>query len=292
MVLLDEIEKAHKDVQHLFLQLFDAGRLTDSRGHVADGRNAIFIMTTNLGAKEAMGFLSDQKSYEEQLQAAIDQYFSAEFLNRVNRVVYFKPLTEKLLLAIFDKFLDQELQRFQVQGIEIEVAEPLKLALCEKYTDSKRGARPLQRAIEDEIIAPLTDKLLSGEIRPGMKKITIGAEGQVKAPKQASALQVTAAKPPVDDESANRVVLQELVQHLEQETGLTLILADGALEILCSRFWLEQRENLSTRQAFEKFVRIPLSEKVVAGEFQTGEGVEIFRNIDRIDFKKYVGDKK
>ena len=168
VILLDEIEKAHKDVQHLFLQLFDAGRITDLHGHVADGRNAIFIMTTNLGAKEAIGLIAEPRSYEEKLQVAIEQHFSAEFLNRLDRIVYFKPLTEELLLAIFDKFFSQAVERFRVQNITVEVTEIFKHHLCQKYADAKRGARPLQRGIEDEIITPLTDKLLSGEIKPGM----------------------------------------------------------------------------------------------------------------------------
>lgn len=169
VILLDEIEKAHKDVQHLFLQLFDAGRITDSRGHTADGRNAIFIMTTNLGAKEAMGLITEAKSYKEKLQTAIEDHFSAEFLSRINRIVYFEPLTEELLLTIFDKFFAQAVERFREQNIEIEITESYKRSLCKKYTDVKRGARPLQRGIEDEIITPLTDKFISGEIKSGMK---------------------------------------------------------------------------------------------------------------------------
>ncbi len=174
VVLLDEIEKAHHDIQYTFLQLFDAGRLTDSRGNLADGRNAIFIMTTNLGAREAIGFINQQNSYQQQLQTAIEKHFSAEFLNRISRIVYFNPLTEDLLLAIFDKFLAQALSRFAAQGIEVEVSDDYKRALCRKHTDTRRGARPLQRAVEDEIVIPLTEKLLDGEITPG-QKITLEA---------------------------------------------------------------------------------------------------------------------
>jgi ATP-dependent Clp protease ATP-binding subunit ClpC len=174
VILLDEIEKAHKDVQHIFLQLFDAGRITDSRGHVADGRNAIFIMTTNLGAKEAMGLINERRSYKEKLQTAIEEHFSAEFLNRISRIVYFDPLTEDLLLAIFDKFFAQAVERFRAQNIEVEVADGLKRALCTKYTDVKRGARPLQRAIEDEIITPLADMIISGDIVPNMRVTVSG----------------------------------------------------------------------------------------------------------------------
>jgi ATP-dependent Clp protease ATP-binding subunit ClpA len=173
VILLDEIEKAHKDVQHLFLQLFDAGRITDSRGHVADGRNAIFIMTTNLGAKEAMGLISDPRSYKEKLQTAIEEHFSAEFLNRISRIVYFNPLTEELMLAVFDKFFDQAIKRFEGQGIKVEVTEGFKRELCSRCAKMNRGARPLQRAIEDEIISPLADKIISGEIDLE-KKIIIG----------------------------------------------------------------------------------------------------------------------
>jgi ATP-dependent Clp protease ATP-binding subunit ClpC len=297
VVLLDEIEKAHKDVQHLFLQLFDAGRITDSRGHVADGRNAIFVMTTNLGAREALGFATERKPYEEQLQIAIEKHFTAEFLGRVSRVIYFKPLSEELLLAIFDKFLAQATQRFQAQGITLEVAEPFKRALCQKHSDPKRGARPLQCAIEDEIIAPLTDKLLAGEIGPGMRVI-IGAGDQVEARKLPPAAEpkpptpALQSPPPVSDEAANLALLQKLVRQFEQESGLSLTLAEGAREILCSPYWAESRKQLTTPQAFEKFVRAPLLEQIQAGTFQAGESVEVLRNIDHIDFKKRAGGKK
>ena len=120
-----------------------------------------------------MGLIAEPKSYKEKLQAAIEEHFSAEFLNRINRIVYFRPLTEELLLAIFDKFFAQAIARFRAQNIEIEVTESFKRALCQKYADIKRGARPLQRGIDDEIVTPLTDKLISGELRSGMK-ITVG----------------------------------------------------------------------------------------------------------------------
>lgn len=171
VILLDEIEKAHPDAQHLFLQLFDAGRITDSRGYIADGRNAIFIMTTNLGAKEAIGLISEAKSYKQKLQIAIEEHFSAEFLNRINRIVYFEPLSQELVLAIFDKFFAQDVKRFRIQNIEIDVTGDFKREFCAKHMDIKHGARPLQRAIEDEIISPLADKIISGEIKPGMKII-------------------------------------------------------------------------------------------------------------------------
>ncbi len=178
VILLDEIEKAHEDVQHLFLQLFDAGRLTDSRGRVADGRNALFIMTSNLGAKEALGFRRQQKTYHDRIQRAIEQHFTPEFLNRLDRIVYFAPLNETTLGAIFDKHFTAAVAPLRDRGIVVEVTPARKAALVEQQLNTDRGARPLQRAIEDELIGPLTDRLLAGEIQPGMQ-VTIEADGIV-----------------------------------------------------------------------------------------------------------------
>ena len=175
VILLDEIEKAHEDMQHLFLQLFDAGRLTDSRGRVADGRNALFIMTSNLGAKEALGFPGQQKTYRGRIQTAIERHFTPEFLNRVDRIIYFEPLNETTLGAIFDKHFAAAVASLRAQGIVVDVVPARKAVLVQQHLNADRGARPLQRAIEDELIGPLTDKLLAGEIRPGMR-VTIGED--------------------------------------------------------------------------------------------------------------------
>lgn len=133
VILLDEIEKAHVDVQNLFLQLFDAGRITDARGNIADGRSAIFIMTTNLGAKEALGF-ADRESYERQMHNSIEKHFSPEFLNRISRIIYFNPLTKELLLVIFDKFFAQAAERFRSQSIEVKVTDAFKEVLMRKLS--------------------------------------------------------------------------------------------------------------------------------------------------------------
>jgi len=170
VILLDEIEKAHEDVQHLFLQLFDAGRLTDSQGHLADGRNAIFIMTTNLGAREALGFRGQESSYRRQFQAAVEEHFSPEFLNRVDRIICFDPLSEATLLLIFDKQFSRVATRMQTQGVEVEATESYRRALVRRCAreSPQQGARPLIRIIEEAIVEPLTDRLLDGTIRPGM----------------------------------------------------------------------------------------------------------------------------
>jgi len=173
VVLLDKMEKAHKDVQHLFLQLFDSGRLTDSQGRLADGRNTIFIMTTKLGAKEALGFTNEAESYQEKLKAAIDKHFTLEFLNRIDRIVYFTPLNEDTLVAIFDREFAPFQARLRAEkGVEITIAKDAKRQIVKHVAKQLRGAHPLRRLIEDQVMAPIVDKLLTGKYKPGTR-ITI-----------------------------------------------------------------------------------------------------------------------
>lgn len=302
VILLDEVEKAHVDVQHMFLQLFDAGRLTDARGNLADGRNAIFIMTTNLGAKKALGFIGQQDSYREQLDAAITEHFTPEFLNRINRIVYFEPLTVEVLLLIFDKLFAPVAQRFKEQGVVVEVHQEFKKYLCRRFADSTRGARPLERAIDDEIVAPLTDKLLAGEIKTGMKVI-VGEDLEMDL-SDASPARLLALDNDLPDlmfeggsnlgmderEARSREILTPLMQKLStqlREYDIESTLTDGAQELLCSPFWEDQRNNLSTSDAFTEFVMQPLLQKIEAEEFQSDDRIEINRSTDlTIEFKK------
>jgi len=164
IVLLDEMEKADTEVQDLFLQLFDAGRLTDGRGRIADGRNALFIITTNLGAQEALSLGEADKTYQEKLQFAIDGHFSSEFLGRLDRIIYFNPMTHELMEAIFDRLLEGARRGLEGQGIQVEVTPPFRADFCHRHADPLRGARPLLHAIEDEIIGWLGDQMLEGKL--------------------------------------------------------------------------------------------------------------------------------
>jgi ATP-dependent Clp protease ATP-binding subunit ClpA len=316
VVLLDEIEKAHPDVQHLFLQLFDAGRLTDARGNLADGRNAIFIMTTNLGAKEALGFIGQQKPYRNRLHEAIVAHFTPEFLNRIDRIAYFNPLTPALLLEIFDKLFAPVAARFRAQGIEVEVAEPFKRKLCAQYADEKRGARPLTRGIEDEIVAPLTDKLLAGELKPGMK-VRLGEESEFEmhdAPnldpvgfdqKQPASPQDPAPPPDPDvspgmdlrmdpEEVRNRQIVAPLLAALQArlaEQDVDVVMKESAWEKLCSPYMADAAVKANVAAGFSRLVEEPLLQKVEAGEFQAGDRIEIYKNSDlNIDFRKAEGE--
>lgn len=179
VVLLDEMEKAHEDVQHLFLQLFDNGRLTDSHGNIADGRQAIFIMTTNLGARGVMGTLQGD-GYREVLKTAVYNHFSPEFMNRLDRIVYFQPLDEAALLAIFDKEFQPFQARFEQQGIRVAVPDDIKRQIVEQVAQQQIGARPLQRYIEDQIVTPLIDKLLDEDFPTST--VHIGRDIELRSP--------------------------------------------------------------------------------------------------------------
>jgi ATP-dependent Clp protease ATP-binding subunit ClpA len=168
VVLLDEIEKAHEDVQNLLLQLFDSGHLTDSHGRPAYGHNAVFIMTTTLGAKDASGFANAPERYQDILKAAIDEHFTTDFLSCIDRIVYFAPLDEAALVAIFDREFAPFQRRFKTEkGIEVTVAQRVKQQLARKVVQQSQGARPLRRLIKDRVITPVVNKLLSGKYRPG-----------------------------------------------------------------------------------------------------------------------------
>lgn len=315
VVLFDEIEKAHPDVQHLFLQLFDAGRITDSHGNSAYGRNAIFIMTTNLGAKEAMGFIAKNEPYQAPFQAAIENYFTAEFLNRIDRIVYFSPLSDKTVLAIFDKLFMRIQERFKEQGITVEITESFKRDLCNRHTDKTRGARLLARAIEDEIVTPLTDKLLANEIKPGTT--VVFGEGMPTSKENHSmgfalpqvpkpSLKDKLHEPEMDDlagvpeldlrEIRNRETLTPLIEALclgLSQQNIELTIDEHALELLCSPFGDKARGQRDATTAFKQLVEEPLLAKIQTGEFALGDRIEVYRNLSaEIDFRKLPEDKK
>lgn len=293
VVLLDEMEKAHPDVQHLFLQLFDAGRITDSFGNLADGRNTIFIMTTNLGAREAMGFIGQQKPYREKLQAAIEERFSPEFVNRIDRIIYFEPLTSDLLESIFDKLFAQMAKRFAAQQIQISVTPEYRSEFCKKHLDINRGARPLQRAIDDELVGLLTDKILTGEIRPGSSWVfdlngVSSAQHQIPPPEQ---VEQKHSPPPLAPKNDNRdsVIAQnrrafdglfrEMVKRLKGK-GLIVEITDAAREFLCDPFWTES----SLEEALLKLVEKPIIQKLETHEWKSGDQIKIDKYADHLEF--------
>jgi ATP-dependent Clp protease ATP-binding subunit ClpC len=174
VVLLDEVEKAHPDVFNMLLQIMEEGRLTDSFGRHVDFRNTILIMTSNIGAdliKGGAGFgfqpSSNDRSHENIktiLMKEIERFFRPEFINRLDDVIVFSPLTRDDLVQIVEYEVHKVAQRLKEQGFEVELTQAAKDFLIEKGYNPDYGARPLRRAIGTYIEDPLAEKLLAGEL--------------------------------------------------------------------------------------------------------------------------------
>jgi len=180
-ILLDEIEKAHPDVFNILLQIFDDGHLTDAKGRRVDFRNSIIVMTSNIGAElirkgATMGFAvpdeakTQQIAYErmkEKLLGEVKKAFRPEFLNRIDGIIVFHPLTKEHIRKIVDLMLATVTKQLAEKEIKLEVTEAAKDFLGEKGYDEVFGARPLRRVIQDMVEDKLSESLLRGEFRPG-----------------------------------------------------------------------------------------------------------------------------
>ncbi|WP_301109793.1 ATP-dependent Clp protease ATP-binding subunit [Sporosarcina sp.] len=165
ILLLDEIEKAHPDVQNMFLQIMEDGRLTDSHGRTVSFKDTVIIMTSNAGTgvkKKTVGFNKAEHESVTMLETLGD-YFKPEFLNRFDSIVAFNELAEEDLLVIVDLMLGDLQEAIEENQIDINITAEAKRALVSLGYDSRFGARPLRRVIQDKIEDPLTDLLLEGE---------------------------------------------------------------------------------------------------------------------------------
>jgi len=175
VVLFDEVEKAHPEVFNVLLQMLDDGRLTDGQGRVVDFRNAIIIMTSNIGSE----FILEMKNMDE-IRSRIDEllktYFKPEFLNRIDEVVVFDRLDETMIRKITDLRLAELAQRLAARSIGLEVQEAAKDYIAKEGFDRQFGARPLKRAIQNLLENPIAKKLLAGEILEG-DTVTVSLAG-------------------------------------------------------------------------------------------------------------------
>ncbi len=167
VVLLDEVEKAHKDVFNVLLQVFDEGRLTDGQGRTVDFRNTIIIMTSNVGSEFIMDENLDDKQIEKKIDDNLSQYFRPEFLNRIDERVIFKKLSRENIAGIVHIQLKKLLDRLAAQGIQMKLDDAAIDYLASKGFDPLFGARPLKRVIQNEIVNELSRKLISNEIGKG-----------------------------------------------------------------------------------------------------------------------------
>jgi ATP-dependent Clp protease ATP-binding subunit ClpC len=177
VVLLDEIEKAHPDVFNMLLQVMEDGYLTDAKGRRVNFRNTIIIMTSNIGMAElnrasAIGFKTGGEAsldsrYEEikgQVLEKLKEYFRPEFLNRLDRVVIFRPLSNEDVKRIVQLQIDRLTDRLLPEGISIKIEESAKEFLAEKGFDPQFGARHIRRVITEYVEDPLSEMLLNGKL--------------------------------------------------------------------------------------------------------------------------------
>jgi ATP-dependent Clp protease ATP-binding subunit ClpA len=178
-VLFDEIEKAHRDVSNMLLQVMDYGTVTGSNGKKADCRNITLIMTSNLGAEDMernnIGFGPSERTGED--DKALKKFFPPEFRNRLDAVIKFNKLAEKTMKSIVKKFL-QELNTMTMEkDVEVNATDQALDYLVKKGFDAKLGARPLQRIIDEEIKNPLSKMILFGELNEGgMVEVTLSED--------------------------------------------------------------------------------------------------------------------
>ncbi|MBS0910482.1 ATP-dependent chaperone ClpB [Tatumella sp. JGM118] len=169
VILLDEVEKAHPDVFNILLQVLDDGRLTDGQGRTVDFRNAVIIMTSNLGSdmiQERFGDL-DYGEMKALVMSVVGQHFRPEFINRIDEVVVFHPLGAEHIASIARIQLQRLYQRLEERGYQLHISDDALKLLGETGFDPVYGARPLKRAIQHEIENPLAQQILSGQLVPG-----------------------------------------------------------------------------------------------------------------------------
>ena len=174
LILLDEVEKAHPDVLHMFLQVLDDGRLTDGQGRTVSFKDTIIIMTSNAGTgkvEASVGFGATRENRTNSVLNQLGDFFSPEFMNRFDGIIEFSALSKENLLTIVDLMLDNVNQRLANNGIHLSVTEKVKEKLVDLGYDPKMGARPLRRTIQDHIEDAITDFYLENPKEKDLKAV-------------------------------------------------------------------------------------------------------------------------
>ena len=183
VVLFDEVEKAHPDVFNVLLQVLDDGRITDSQGRTVDFKNTILILTSNLGSEYILnGINADgtiEESAKEQVRALLRRTFRPEFLNRLDEIVFYKPLTKENVTKIIDLQIAKLNDRLADQQIRCELTPAAKAAIVDAAYDPQYGARPLRRYVQHTVETMLSKRLLRGDITPGQTVIVDAENGEL-----------------------------------------------------------------------------------------------------------------
>ncbi len=171
VVLLDEVEKAHPDVFNILLQILDDGRITDSQGRTVDFKNTIIILTSNLGSSYILDGINEHGEITDQARKQVDtllkQQFRPEFLNRLDEIIFYKPLSKEEIFSIVDLMLDDLRKRLKEKQISISVTDSAKDYIIENGYDPNYGARPLRRFLQRKAETLIAKKIIAGNIMPG-----------------------------------------------------------------------------------------------------------------------------
>jgi ATP-dependent Clp protease ATP-binding subunit ClpC len=177
VILFDEIEKAHPEVWNALLQILDDGRLTDGQGRVVDFRNSVLIMTSNLGTEfvrksGSLGFLqrsgdAEERQQDEKIEKALKSTFRPEFLNRIDEIITFSPLSLEQMTDIVNLQMKEVQERLSEQGLTVQLTPEARDWLATEGYDPGFGARPLRRALQKYVESPLSISLLGGEFSSG-----------------------------------------------------------------------------------------------------------------------------
>ena len=183
VVLFDEVEKAHPDVFNILLQVLDDGRITDSQGRVVDFKNTILILTSNLGSEYLLDGIDSEGQIRPEAKEAVNQLlrrsFRPEFLNRLDEIVFYKPLTRENIGAIIDLQIAGLNRRLEGQQLRLEVTEAAKDFIVREAYDPAYGARPLRRYVQHTIETKLSKLLLAGKVLPGSTVTADAEDGQI-----------------------------------------------------------------------------------------------------------------
>jgi ATP-dependent Clp protease ATP-binding subunit ClpB len=177
VLLFDEIEKAHHDVFNIFLQILDEGRLTDAKGRTVDFRNTLIIMTSNIGTSYIGDTSIPYEDRKQGIEQELKMHFKPEFLNRVDEIIIFNPLSKENIRDIVKLQLNLMAKRLRERGITLELTKKAFDFLVDVGYDPAFGARPLKRAIQKHIMNPLAMRLLEGDVS-GDVTIKIDSDGK------------------------------------------------------------------------------------------------------------------
>lgn len=171
VILFDEIEKAHRDVFNVLLQVLDDGRITDSKGRLVDFKNTIIIMTSNIGSEKLLSSMEENKGIPEEVKASVmadlHNYFKPEFLNRLDEIVVYNPLTKEDMKKIINLLLKDLEKRLEQQDVRLQISDRAKELIIEESYDIRFGARPMKRYIQRNVETLFGMALIKGEILPG-----------------------------------------------------------------------------------------------------------------------------